>query len=101
MLPGESVFLLYSAIPYNYNYGTVKWRIIEGAENAMIDPVTGELKALKDGTVRVAAYVEEYEAEIKPVDIVIKSKEVITEPEHERPLADQYKPDAVEPGRDP
>jgi hypothetical protein len=98
MLPGESVFLLYSAIPYNYNYGTVKWRIIEGAENAMIDPVTGELKALKDGTVRVAAYVEEYEAEITPVDIVIKSKEVITEPEHERPLADQYKPDAVEPG---
>ena len=98
LLPGETVWLHYTALPYNYNYGTVKWRIIEGAENAMIDPVSGELKALKDGTVRVAAYVEEYEAEITPVDIVIKSKEVISEPEHERPLDDRYKPDAVEPG---
>ena len=93
--PGTIMYLGYIATPNTYTYGTVRWKILEGSEYAVLDPVSGKLTAVKDGTVRVAAYVEEYDTELVPVDIVIQSRSVVPEPEHEVPLDAQYRPDII------
>ncbi|MBO4326012.1 MAG: hypothetical protein J5950_01925 [Clostridia bacterium] len=58
---GESVKLSYVAYPETYNYGTVKFRLVRDEDCAYINPDTGELIALKPGSIAVEVYVEEYD----------------------------------------
>ncbi len=96
---GETMMLDFMALPFEYTYGTVRWRFAEDNGCATLDAVTGALTGVKPGVVRVIAYCVEYEVQLTPVNIVIKeASPLLPEPEHEVPLDAKYRPDTLSEG---
>lgn len=91
----EGLELTYTVYPANANYGTVKFRLTRGEDCAFLDPDTGRLVALKEGSFAVEAYVEEYEITHPVSPQAIQVIDRLSEPQHERPLPDKYKPDEL------
>ena len=91
----DSLELSYVITPANANYGTVRFRVTRGEDCVFLDPDTGRLVALKEGSFAVEAYVEEYEIShpVSPVAIQVLSWE--SEPPHEQPLPEKYRPDVL------
>ena len=91
----EGLELTYTVYPANANYGTVKFRLTRGEECAFLDPDTGRLVALREGSFAVEAYVEEYEITHPVSPQAIQVIDRLSEPQHERALPDKYKPDEL------
>ena len=93
---GESTQLEAIVYPDNYNYGTLRWKVLEGNGTVDLDPVTGHLTAVSAGRVGIIAYIEEYEVMYTPIGVSVI--EPVPEPTHEQELAPEYRPEEVSPG---
>ena len=91
----ESLELSYIVTPANANYGTVKFRLTRGEDCAYLDPDTGRLVAIKEGSFAVEAYVEEYEISQPASPVAIQVLSWDSEPPHEQPLPEKFRPDVL------
>jgi hypothetical protein len=91
----EGLQLTYTVSPANANYGTVRFRLTRGEDCAFLEPETGRLIALKEGSFAVEAYVVEYDISHPVSPQAIQVIDRMSEPQHERPLPDKYKPDEL------
>ncbi len=87
---GNPVKLECRIYPENYNNGSVSWKIVEGNEYAEIDPASGTLSGIKEGTVKLKAYVEGTTVS-REITISVEEKGLFYTPETE--LDPKYMPE--------
>ena len=89
---GEPVKLEYTVRPANYNVGTIRWKIYEGGEYAVIDYDAGTITGTAIGRLTLECYVDG--VDLKPIykSVYVETRQYsAVEPETE--LDARYRPD--------